>query len=123
MPVNPARMVLDELPNWQVGPQIQHQAEPLGGLLAALAALYEPKVAAVAVYRGLSSYLSILQDAFAYVPADALIPGILEVADLDDVYSALAPRPVLLAEPVDGRNRLAGKPGNVPAWLIDRLSR
>src|SRR5262249_10825901 len=48
-PANPAHLVLDELPNWQIGPQIQQQAEPLGGLLALLGALYEDRVGAVAV--------------------------------------------------------------------------
>ena len=42
VPPNPARMLLDELPNWQIGPQTQQQAEPLGGLLALLGALIKP---------------------------------------------------------------------------------
>lgn len=123
VPVNPSRLLLDELPNWQMGPQIQNQAEPLGGLLAALSALYESKVQAVAIHRGLVSYLSVLNDRFAYVPADAMIPGILEVGDLDDIYASLVPRPVLLSELVDGRNRMVGKTGTPSAWLIEQLSR
>jgi dienelactone hydrolase len=120
-PPNPARMMLDELPNWQIGPQIQNQAEPLGGLLAILAAFYERRVRAVAVHRGLASYRSILEDNFAYVPADIIVPGILEAGDIADVAAALAPRPVVLDEMVDGRNRLV--PGarrgiDIAAWII-----
>ncbi|MBI3694089.1 MAG: acetylxylan esterase [Acidobacteria bacterium] len=106
-PVNPSRLVLDELPWWQVGPQIQQQAEPLGGLLAILGALYEPDVHAVAVRRGLVGYLSILEDRFAYVPADVMVPGALEAGDIGDLAAALAPRPLLLEGLVDGRNRAA----------------
>jgi cephalosporin-C deacetylase-like acetyl esterase len=107
VPVNPARLLLDEVPGWQIGPEIQQQAEPLGGLLAILGALYENSVRAVAVRHGLVAYLSILDDNFTYVPNDIIVPGILEVGDIADVAGALAPRPVLLEGLIDGRNRLA----------------
>ena len=106
VPANPPRLSLDELPQWQVGPDIERQAEPLGGLLAMLGALYEDHVQAVAVRGGLVSYLSILDDRFAYVPLDIIVPGILQRGDLPDVAAALAPRPLLLEGLVDGRNRL-----------------
>jgi len=102
---NPLHLSLDELPQWQVGPDIERQAEPLGGLLAVLSGLYEDRVRAVAVQNGLVSYLSILDDRFVYVPLDIIIPSILEVGDLPDIAAALAPRPLLLEGLVDGRNR------------------
>jgi dienelactone hydrolase len=105
-PVNPSAFVEDELPLWQVGPQIQQQGEPLGGLLAILGALYEPGVRTVAISNGLVSYSSILDDAFAYIPADAIVPGFLDVADLCDVEAALAPRPLLIEDTIDSRNRV-----------------
>jgi hypothetical protein len=105
VPANPAHLLLDELPQWQVGPDIERQAEPLGGLLALLSALYEDRVRAVAVRSGLVSYLSILDDRFAYVPQDIIVPGILELGDLPDVAAMLAPRPLFLEGLVDGRNR------------------
>jgi hypothetical protein len=105
VPANPPHLLLDELPQWQVGPDIERQAEPLGGLLAMLSALYEDHVRAVAVRSGLVSYLSILDSRFAYVPQDIIVPGILEMGDLPDVAAALAPRPLLLEGMVDGRNR------------------
>ena len=105
-PVNPGAFVEDELTLWQVGPQIQQQAEPLGGLLAALGALYEPDVRTVAIRNGLAGYSSVLDDAFEYVPADAIVPGFLEVADLADVEAALAPRLLLMEDTVDAKDRL-----------------
>jgi hypothetical protein len=106
VPVNPPRFVLDELPGWQIGPEIQHQAEPLGGLLGLLGALYDNGVRAVAVRRGLVSYQSILEDRFSYVPFDVIVPGALETGDLAELAAALAPRPVILESLIDGRNRV-----------------
>jgi hypothetical protein len=110
-PVNPPRFMLDELIGWQIGPEIEYQAEPLGGLLALLGGLYEEGVRAVAARRGLVAYSSILEDQFAYVPNDIIVPGILEVADVADVASALSPRPLLIENFVDGRNRVVREAG------------
>ena len=82
-----------------------HRGEPLGGVVAALTALYEPNVRAVYVHRGLVSYASILQSPFTYQPMDSLIPGMLRIADLPDIAAALAPRPLRLEGLVDGQNR------------------
>jgi hypothetical protein len=109
-PVNPQQGLVDEAPGFRIGPVIQHQAEPLGGALAILGALYEDRLRTVAVRGGLIGYLSILDDAFAYVPEDVVAPGILEVGDLPDVAATLAPRPLLLESLVDGKNRLAPEP-------------
>jgi cephalosporin-C deacetylase-like acetyl esterase len=105
-PANPPHVLLDEQVQWQVGPEIEEQAEPLGGLLAILGALYEDNVRTVAVHGGLATYLSILDDQFAYVPADVIIPGALQIGDIPDLVGALAPHPILLKGLVDGRNRL-----------------
>jgi hypothetical protein len=105
-PVNPPHLLIDEQVQWQIGPEIEQQAEPLGGLLALLGGLYQEGVRMIAVRGGLNSYLSICDDYFAYVPADVIVPGILEAGDIADVAAALAPRPVLLEGLVDGRDRL-----------------
>jgi dienelactone hydrolase len=105
-PPNPDRLILDETPRWEIGPQIEQKAEPLGGLLALLGGLYENNVQTVAVQGGLASFLSILDDSFAYVPQDVIVPGILEAGDVAEVASALAPHPLLLQGLVDGRDRL-----------------
>ena len=106
MPLNGAQLILDELPLWQVGPEIQQQGEPLGGLLAVLGALYTPNVRVIAVRNGLAAYASILDSAFDYIPADVIVPGFLEVGDLADVEATLAPTPMLLEDPIDARDRL-----------------
>ena len=87
-------------------PTIQHQAEPLGGLLSLLGALYEDRVRAVSMSGGLAAYSSALDDAFTYVPGDVIVPGILKAGDLPDVMAAIAPRPLLLQRLVDGKNRI-----------------
>jgi hypothetical protein len=109
MPLN-GPLVLDELPLWQVGPQIQQQGEPLGGLLAVLGALYSPNVRAVAVRNGLAGFASILDTAFDYVPADVTVPGFLEVGDLADVEATLSPTPMLLEDLIDAQDRLVAEP-------------
>jgi dienelactone hydrolase len=109
-PVNPQQGLFDEAPGFRIGPKIQHQAEPLGGALAILGAVYEDRLRTIVVRGGLIGYLSILDDAFAYVPEDVVVPRILEVGDLSDVAATLAPRPLLLEGLVDGKNRLAEEP-------------
>jgi len=81
------------------------QSEPLGGLLALLAALYEDDLAAVCVDRGLADYLSVLDHWSIYIPYDVHVPGALTHGDLPDVAAALAPMPLALREMVDGLNR------------------
>lgn len=110
-PVNPPRFVLDELIGWQIGPEIEYQGEPLGGLLALLGGLYEDRVSAIAARRGLVAYSSVLEDRFAYVPNDVIVPGILEVADVADIAAALSPHPLLIENFVDGRNRVVPEAG------------
>ncbi len=110
-PVNPQGLLLDqsvllEPGRQEPGPQALQQAQPVGGLLAILTALYEDNVHAVAVTGGLASFLSVLRDRFCYVPQDIVVPGILERADIEDIVAELSPRAVLLEGLVDGRNRL-----------------
>lgn len=81
------------------------QAEPLGGLLALLIALFEDDVRAVFAQGGLSDYQSVLQGQFCYLPHDAIVPGILTIGDLPETAVALAPRPLWLAGLVDGHNQ------------------
>jgi hypothetical protein len=104
--------------------RLPDQAEPLGALLALFGALFEdnsvggetppnPRVQAVYARGGLLGYDSLLNGPFCYVPHDAVVPGAMTAGDLLPLAAALAPRPLRLAEPVDGSNR------RVPA---DRLA-
>jgi dienelactone hydrolase len=90
------------------GEFVQHQAEPMGALLALLTGLYEDRVAAVAARGGLVSFVSVLEDRFSHVPQDVIVPRVLEAADVSDIVAAQNSRPVLLEGFVDGRNILAG---------------
>jgi hypothetical protein len=103
--VNPDGGMLDQNPGQQRGPQVIHEADPTGSLLALLTALYDVEIRAVASHGGLLSYRSVLRDPFSYVPLDVIVPGILESADIPDLVAALAPRAVLLEGLVDGRDR------------------
>ncbi len=100
------------------------QAEPLGGLLALLAALYE-NVEAVHISGGLLSYRSLLQSSWLHVPADAIVPGVLTVSDLSDVEESLPPRILFAGHRVDGLNIAIADPREVNAsrWFIGLLRR
>lgn len=80
-------------------------AEPLGGLLGLLGALYEDDVRAVFVSGGLTSYHGVLSHFAVLVPHDACVPGALTAGDLCDLASVLAPRPLHLENMVDHLNR------------------
>jgi dienelactone hydrolase len=80
-------------------------AEPLGALVVMLTALFEDDIHAVSARGGLAQFLSLLESPFVYVPHDNIVPGALTAGDLCDLAAALAPRPLQLAEMVDGRNR------------------
>ena len=102
-PPNPANLWLDEL-EFEGGPQIQHRAEPMGAHLALLGALYEDGVRAVVARGGLAGYLTVLENAFAYIPSEDVIFGVLKAGDVADIAAALAPRPLVLEGLVNGRN-------------------
>lgn len=80
-------------------------AEPTGALLATFAALYHPRIHAVVARGGLVNFRCVLDSPFINVPHDTIVPGALTAGDIDDVYAALAPRPLRLEGLVDGRNR------------------
>jgi dienelactone hydrolase len=118
-PANPENIVPYESFSRELGPRAPHQAEPLGALLALFTALQEKGVRAVAARGGLTSFVSVLEDRFCYVPLDVIVPGILEAADIPDLVASLAPRPVLVEGSVDGRNRPAQPVSDsAVAWLI-----
>jgi cephalosporin-C deacetylase-like acetyl esterase len=102
--LNPPRLLLDESPGWQIGPDVQHEADPLGALLAWFTALYEPRLRAIATRRGIASYESLFEDAFAYLPGHAVVPDMLSAGDIIDLAGAL-PLPMWIESPIDARNR------------------
>ncbi|MFT5525760.1 MAG: hypothetical protein ACI9HK_003730, partial [Pirellulaceae bacterium] len=82
-----------------------HQSEPLGGLLALLAALFDEEIEAVYVHGGLTGFHHVLASPFCYLPHDVVVPGVLTTGDLCDVAAAIAPRRLRLDSLVDGLNR------------------
>lgn len=80
-------------------------AEPLGGHLALVAALFEDGIIAVRGRGGLASWSGLLESAAVHYPYDNVIPGAGRGADWGDVAAALAPVPVRLGGLVDGQNR------------------
>jgi hypothetical protein len=98
------------------------RGEPLGGVAALLAALYEPHIQAVYVHGGLLSYATLLDEPFVYQPADSIIRGLLRIADLPDLAAALAPRPLRMEGLVDGCNRPASQKQAEETYQLTRAA-
>ena len=81
------------------------QPEPLGGLLALLAALFEEDIRAISIHRGLVSYASVLNSPQVYVAHDAVVPQALNAGDLPDIAAVLSPTKVRLDSLVDELHR------------------
>ncbi len=92
------------------------ESEPIGGLLALFAALFEEDVKALLVRRGLVAFESALCSPFLYVPHDVIVPGALTAGDLSDVAGSLAPLPLRFEGLVDGRNAAVTEP-ELRRWL------
>jgi cephalosporin-C deacetylase-like acetyl esterase len=75
------------------------------GLAALFAAALDPKVSGVAVEGTLTSYGSIALAQIYDQPASLWLPGVLLDFDLEDVFSMLAPRPLLVLNPQDPLTR------------------
>ena len=80
------------------------QAEPLGGILALVAGLFDDRLASIDARGGLSSYRSLLAGPFVHIPADVIVPGVLTAGDLPDIVRVLRMR-VTVRDAVDGVNR------------------
>ncbi|HND51216.1 MAG TPA: hypothetical protein PLV92_02425, partial [Pirellulaceae bacterium] len=80
------------------------EAEPLGQILALLAALYEPNVRGVIARGGITSISDVLARPAVGVPHDLVVPGVLTRTDLPDLVAALSPLPIRLEGLVDAGN-------------------
>jgi hypothetical protein len=81
----------------------------MGAHLALLAALFEDGAGPVAARGGLAGYLTVLENAFTYVPVEDILLGVLKAGDVADIAAALAPRPLLMVGLVNGRNIRVGE--------------
>ena len=78
-----------------------------GALAAVLAAGYDDRIHSVAAEEMLGSW--VFNEEFRDLGLAYFIPRILTLADMPQLVACLAPRPVLIVNPVDGRRRrLAG---------------
>jgi cephalosporin-C deacetylase-like acetyl esterase len=84
--------------------EVPHISEPLGGLLALLAPLFEPELAGAAAFRGLVGFESVLESDHCWLPHDVIVPGALTAGDLHDLAAAAA-CPLLIGPCVNGRNQ------------------
>ncbi|MCE7989956.1 MAG: hypothetical protein DYG89_53085 [Caldilinea sp. CFX5] len=84
----------------------------VGGLLALHAAALDERIAAVVTWQAPVTYHSLIVEHPAW-PASAYLFDVLNHYDLPDLMAAVAPRPLLVAEPVDGlREPLADQEAN-----------
>ncbi len=74
-----------------------------GGLAAVLAAAFDERTHSVAAEEMLGSW--VFNEEFRDIGLAYFIPRILTLADMPQLVACLAPRPVLLVNPVDGRRR------------------
>jgi hypothetical protein len=72
-------------------------------LAAVLAAVYDKRVQSVAAEEMLATW--VFNEEFRDIGLAYFIPRILTLADMPQLIACLAPRPVLVVNPVDGRRR------------------
>ncbi len=94
------------------------EAEPLGGLLAFLGALYEERVSAAIVVGGLTDFRSALSDPAVFIPHDAAIPGAISAGDLDGLAAGLMPLPLMVCAPVNHRNQPVSREDWERRWSV-----
>ena len=82
-------------------------SEPLGPLVALLAAAFDPDIDVVLARGGLVSFRSVLDSQFVWMPHDFVVPGAISTGDIPSLASAIAPRPLRVEAPISGVNRLA----------------
>lgn len=78
-----------------------------GGLMALYAGAFDEQVHSVAVHRGLYAYRALISHPFYSHHFSLFLPGVLKAYDLGDVAGLVAPRPLLLVNPVDEADRPA----------------
>jgi cephalosporin-C deacetylase-like acetyl esterase len=74
-------------------------------LVAAFAGALDRETAGVAAEGAPASYAEVLKTDNYALPVSQMLPGVLKDFDLEDVYGALAPKPLLLLNPVNAETR------------------
>jgi pimeloyl-ACP methyl ester carboxylesterase len=76
-----------------------------GALVAAHAAVLEPRISQLITIDGLLSYRSLLADPMTTQPLSSFLPGVIGSYDVRDLYAAVAPRRVLVLNPQDSQRK------------------
>jgi pimeloyl-ACP methyl ester carboxylesterase len=84
-----------------------------GALVAAHAAVLEPRISRLVTVGGLLSYRSLIDDPLTKQPLSSFLPGVIGAYDIRDLYAAIAPRPVLVLNPQDSQRAPVHR---VKAW-------
>ena len=79
-----------------------------GALLAAHAAVLEPRIRSVVALSPLLSYRCLLEDPMYRQPFSSFLPGVIAAYEVRDVLAAIAPRRLLVLNPEDAERRPAG---------------
>ncbi|MGC2297439.1 MAG: hypothetical protein WA476_01465 [Acidobacteriaceae bacterium] len=78
------------------------------GIVLLHAAVLDARVRSITLDRTLVSYRMAVDDPMPRDLAQSAIPGVLRHYDLDDLVMAIAPRPVLVIEPLDAAGKRVG---------------
>ena len=89
------------------GQRISAIGHGLGGLIVLYSAALDERVASAAATRSLLSYEAIVENELYTHRFPTFAPGLLRDFDLPEVAAMIAPRPLLLANPVDQVHRIA----------------
>jgi dienelactone hydrolase len=92
--------------------KLSGQASGAMGIVLLHAAVLEPRITSIKLDRTLASYRNAVEEPVSHDLAQSVIPGVLRHYDLDDLVMAIAPRSVVVTDPIDG----AGKGIDEPAF-------
>ena len=85
----------------------------VGALVAAHAAVIDTRISRLITVGGLLSYRSLVDDPQTTQPLSSYLPSVIDAYDIKEIYAALAPRPVMVINPMDSRRRPVER---VKAW-------
>jgi hypothetical protein len=86
--------------------QIDTYGEGASGVVILHAAALDPRIRRVTIDHALSSYQSILDARVHRKVAESVVPNALLHYDLDDMMIALAPRAIMVKDPIDTEGNL-----------------
>ena len=84
-----------------------------GALVAAHAAVIDTRISRLITVGGLLSYRSLIDDPLTTQPLSSDVPSVIGAYDVKELHAALAPRPVMVINPMDSRRRPVER---VKAW-------